>query len=105
LVETLPPLQANQPRPNLDIVTVFEAVDPILVALAKSSLEGAGIPFYVAGENTPVHVFNRSCRIQVTRDREPEARALLEDVISSEDLVLDDTVSDADQADEPQADR
>jgi hypothetical protein len=75
----------------LDLVTVFETGDSFALTLAKSSLEDAGIQ-YVASGDYPGHdpeapgVFGIgvipfgkcSGTIQVDRESEAEARALLE---------------------------
>lgn len=69
-------------QPDLEFVTVLETSDPMLIGAAKSVLEEAGIPFYVAGDEISAryaghHTFE-PCRVQVGSDREAEARALLE---------------------------
>jgi hypothetical protein len=79
-----PPRYAERPpRPDLEVVNVLESDDPFIIALAKSLLEEAGIAFYVQGDETGasldtltpfIHPWRR---IQVTRDREIEARALV----------------------------
>ena len=75
----------------LELVTVLETRDSFALTLAKASLEEAGIDYIVSGDEpryiagfpgafgvgeTPL--CNCSCRIQVTPQREREARALLE---------------------------
>jgi Putative prokaryotic signal transducing protein len=72
---------------DLDLVTVFEASDPVLIASAKEILDEAGIPFYLAGEELllvrigmlapPIDPW---CRVQVTADRQEEARTLLQEI-------------------------
>jgi len=69
-------------QPDLELVTVLETSDPLLIGAAKSLLEGAGVPFYVAGDEVSArylghHAFEAR-RVQVGSDREAEARALLE---------------------------
>lgn len=76
------PMSPAGGQPDLELVTVLETSDPLLIGAAKSLLEGAGIPFYVAGDEisaryTGHHAFE-PCRVLVGRDREAEARALLE---------------------------
>jgi hypothetical protein len=79
------------PDPDLALATVFEGNDPLLVAAAKSSLEQAGIPFYVAGEELAIRLgpvgalINPWCTIQVAADREPEARELLQQLAEKSD--------------------
>jgi hypothetical protein len=85
------PLVAQKPvepeatgDPELQLVTVLESTDPLVIASAKGLLEEAGIPFYVLGDEFgkrfgPVGDFMHPwCRVQVGRDRETEARALLQ---------------------------
>ena len=77
---------------DLDLVTVYEADDSFALTLAKSSLDDAGIgyvvdgydPRYIAGipgafgiGEIPLGT-KCSCRIQVAREYEREARVLLE---------------------------
>lgn len=47
LVHELPP---TPEEPELELVTVLEARDPGLLAVVRSLLDGAGIPFLVKGE-------------------------------------------------------
>lgn len=77
--EPWPPAQG---QPDLEFVTVLESSDPLLIGAAKSLLEGAGIPFYVVGDEvsaryTGHHTFEPR-RVLVGSDREAEAHALLE---------------------------
>lgn len=86
------PLVAKKPEeksdgdPNLDLVTVFEASDPVLIASAKELLEEAGIPFFLSGEELTVRIgmiappIDPWCRVQVTADRQEEARILLQEI-------------------------
>lgn len=73
-----------QPQPDLDTVVVWEGNDPLAVGFAKGTLEDAGIPFYVEGEETAIRIYSLSpllnpwCRVMVARDREASARALFE---------------------------
>ena len=72
--------------PNLDLVVVLETNDPIQLALAKGVLEEAEIPFYVLGRIatliTDVDGFlHKWVKLQVPRNRETEARELLEEVL------------------------
>lgn len=72
------------PDPNLELVTVLEVNDPLLIASAKGVLKKAGIPFYVYGEEygrrlAPVGGFILPwCRIQVAVDRQAQARQLVQ---------------------------
>ena len=82
LVWELPPLLEE---PKLELVTVFEARDPGLLAVVKSLLDGAGIPFLVKGERLQ-HLFTPAltggiigpAEVQVARLAEAAARELLE---------------------------
>lgn len=69
--------------PSLDLVIVLGTDDPVQVALAKGLLEDAGIPFFVLGGITTLvndvdGFLHKWVRIQVPRDRETEAKELLE---------------------------
>src|SRR5215467_11152713 len=77
--------------PNLDLVVVLETSDRILVAFAKGLLEEAGIPFYVLGQIATLiqdvdGFLHKWVRLQVPRDREAEARQLLEMLSTAETL-------------------
>ena len=86
LVAAKPREEKERPDPDLELVTVFEGNDPLLVAAAKSVLEEAGIPFHVLGEELAVRLgpvgalINPWRRIQVGVDREQEARGLIEEL-------------------------
>jgi hypothetical protein len=81
------PAKKRPGEPDLELVTVLEANDPVLLGLAKGLLEDAGIPFYSIGSELgvrfgPVTPYaNPWQSIQVGADREAEARALLADTI------------------------
>ena len=79
------------PTHDPDFVTVLEANDSFALTLAKSSLDDAGIAYVVSGDD-PRYVAGIpgaygigeiplgtgcACRIQVARESESEARALL----------------------------
>jgi len=88
-VPLLPGSPADEPTafdPDLDLVVVLETNDRIQLALAKGLLEDAGIPFYVLGQIATLvqdvdGVLRKWVRLQVPRDREAEAREILEAVI------------------------
>lgn len=69
------------PYRDSELVTVLEGSEPLGLDLAKGALEDAGIPFVVQGGEIGGEVLgpliHPLCRIQVGRDREAEARALL----------------------------
>lgn len=90
-----PPEPAHPFDSNLDLVVVLETNNRIELALAKGLLEDAGIPFFVLGQIATlvqdVDAFlHKWVRIQVPRDREAEARELLEGM-----LVADASPQDA----------
>ncbi len=75
---------------DLDLVTVLETSDTFALALAKSSLEDAGIDYVVSGDDPryiagfpgafavgEIPLWKCSSKIQVARESEAEARALL----------------------------
>ncbi len=76
------PISPAQGQPDLEFVTVLETSDPVLLGAAKSVLQEAGIPFYVAGDEVSPHYAGHFAldprRVLVGSDREAEARALLE---------------------------
>jgi len=74
--------------PNLELVVVLETNDPFAVALAKGLLDEAGIPFFVLNEITMLvtdldPMLRKWVRLQVARDREAEARDLLESMLQA----------------------
>lgn len=89
-VSLLPGTAPEEPAahfdPTLDLVIVLESNDRLQLAMAKGLLEEAGIPFFVLGQITTlineVDGFLRKwVRVQVPRDREAEARELLEGLL------------------------
>ena len=86
LVGGKPPGATARGDPDLELVTILEANDPLLIGSAKGMLEEAGIPFHVLGEELGCHYgvvgpfLNPWCRVQVAVDREAEARALLQQI-------------------------
>ena len=78
-----PPEPATTFDPNLDLVVVLETDDPVQLFLAKGLLEDADIPFFVLGQIATLiqdldPFLHKRVRVQVPRDREAEARELLE---------------------------
>jgi len=77
-------------RQNPDPVTVFETGNPAVLAVAKSLLEGANIPYYAAGENVQqlfgggalggINPITGPVRIEVSADDAADAKALLSDL-------------------------
>ena len=94
LAGTPPPESASRFDPALDLVVVLETNDRIQLAMAAGLLENAGIPFYVLGQIATlvqdVDAFlHKWVRLQVPRDREAEARELLESLLEPEDSPQD----------------
>jgi len=84
--------------PALDLVVVLETNNGIQLAMVKGLLEEAGIPFFVLGQIATlvqdVDGFLRKwVRLQVPRDREAEARELLE-ALQQADPIAEDTGAD-----------
>jgi hypothetical protein len=80
--------------PALGLVVVLETNDGIQVAMAKGLLEDAGIPFFVLGQITRLvsdvdGFLHKWVRLQVPRDREAEARELLEGMFEGEAIPDD----------------
>jgi len=95
LVERLPETLEDQPEPGLELVTVLEGNNPLAAAVAQDTLDQAGIPCFMESEEggASVIVFDpnvhRWWRFKVARESEARARALLDEAISKEDLVID----------------
>jgi len=84
-VHNPPPEPVRPFDPTLDLVVVLETNDGFQLALVKGLLEDAGIPFYILGQITTLVTdvdgfLKKWTRVQVPRDREAEARQLLEDL-------------------------
>jgi hypothetical protein len=78
-------------NPALGLVVVLETNDGIQAALAKGLLDEAGIPYFVLGQITTLiqdvdPFLKKWMRIQVPRDREDEAREILEQVVHPESI-------------------
>lgn len=73
----------DQSNPAPDMVVVLETSDRIQSAMAKGLLEDAGIPLYISGEIATLvqeldPFIHKMVRLQVPRNREAEARKILE---------------------------
>ena len=82
------PRQAHPFDPALGLVVVLESNDAIQVAMAKGLLEEAGIPFFVLGQIARLvsdvdGFLHKWVRLQVPRDREVEAREILEGMLQA----------------------
>jgi len=88
------------------LVTVLEGNNPLTASAAKDLMEQAGIPCYLEGEERSTVLtmvdpnIYRWWRLHVAREFEARARALLDDAISKEDLVIDIDVEPLPLADE-----
>ncbi|MGA2041463.1 MAG: DUF2007 domain-containing protein [Bryobacteraceae bacterium] len=76
--------------PTLDLVVVLETNDSVQLAMAKGLLEDAGIPFFILGQIATLvqdvdGFLHKWVRVQVPRDREAEARQLLEELLQPDD--------------------
>jgi hypothetical protein len=70
-------------RSDPEFVAVFESSDAVAVGLAKGLLEDSGIPFLTESGETAARlvlgpIAFPACRFLVPRDREEEARDLLD---------------------------
>lgn len=89
---TPPPEAPSAFDPTMDSVQVLETHDAIQLAMAKGLLEDAGIPFVLLGKITTLvndvdPFVQKNVRILAPRDRETEARELL-DVLLNPDPAL-----------------
>jgi Putative prokaryotic signal transducing protein len=81
---------ASSFEPDLDLVVVLETNDRIQLAMVKGLMEEAGIPFFVLGQIATLvqdvdPFLQKWVRLQVPRDREAEARRLLDTFANPED--------------------
>ena len=75
--------------PDLDLVVIFETNDRVQLAMATGLLEDSKIPFFALGQIATliqdVDAFlHKWVRLQVPRDREAEARELLESLLQAD---------------------
>lgn len=78
-------IQPAPERPDFrpELVVVFESSDRFAIGLAKASLQDAGIPFWMQDDETAARlvlgpIVFPSCRFLVPKEREQEARDLVE---------------------------
>jgi len=91
LLPGTPPPENAQFDPNLDLVVVLESNDGVQMGLAKGMLDEVGIPYYVLGQITRLisdvdPFLKKWVRLQVPRDREMEAREILQPVLEPEPI-------------------
>ncbi|HVN03161.1 MAG TPA: DUF2007 domain-containing protein [Bryobacteraceae bacterium] len=89
--------------PSMPLVVVFETNDRIQLALIKGLFEQAGIPFFVLGQIATLvqdvdGFLHKWVRIQVPRDREAEARELIDAMLQP--AIVPEGGVDEDDADE-----
>ena len=90
-----PPEPPSQFDPAIGLGVVLQTIDGIRLALAKGLWEDALFPFFPVGQITTlvtdVDGFLRKwVRVQVPRDREAEARELLEELEQPDASVQDE---------------
>lgn len=84
----------NDSRDPVELVTILETGDPVLLAMTKSVLDEAEIPYVTKGEQLQnlfgagqigvgFNPITGGVQIQVREDDELESRALLEDLLDS----------------------
>ena len=104
LLAGTPPPEPAEPAdgfdPSIGLVVVLETNDSIQLAMAKGLLEEARIPFFVLGQITTLVTdvdgfLHKWVRLQVPRDREAEAREILETVLQP-DASLEGAAEDGD---------
>lgn len=76
----VPALSAGEPPEWVDFVTVLLTRDHSELAIAKSLLEGAGIPFFARNEEVESLIAAGPVEVQVRPEDEAEARALLREL-------------------------
>ena len=94
LAGTPPQEPVDRFDPTLDLVVVLETNDRIQLAFAKGLLEEAGIPFFILGQIATLiqdvdGFFHKWARVQVPRDREAEARELMEELLQADNSLPD----------------
>ena len=93
LLEGTPPPEPDTSfDPALDLVVVIETNEAMLLAMAQGLLEDAGIPFFVLNQITRLvsdvdPFLHKWVRLQVPRDREAEARELVEPLLEAEAIT------------------
>ncbi len=107
LVDELPEENEDGFDGEMDTVVVLETGNPVLLSLAKSTLESGGIEYFAVGEEVQYLLgagglgigFNPTTgpvKLEVRPDDEERARALIEEIKESETEVspLEDEAED-----------
>jgi len=94
LAGTHPQEPSSHFDPTLGLVVVLETNDRIQLAFAKGLLEEAGIPFFILGQIATLiqdvdGFLHKWVRVQVPRDREAEARELMEELLQADNSLPD----------------
>ena len=94
LAGTPPPEPVDRFDPTLGLVVVLETNDRVQLAFAKGLLEEAGIPFFILGQIATLiqdvdGFLHKWARVQVPRDREAEARELMEELLQADNSLPD----------------
>jgi len=81
--------------PALGLVVLVETNDRVQLAMVTGLLEEAGIPFYLLGQIATLvqdvdGFLKKWVRVQVPKDREAEARGLLEQLALAESLPAEE---------------
>jgi len=84
LVESLPKEESESVAVEyVELVTVFETMDPGAIMIAKSLLDGSGIRYFAKNENLKnMFVLPMPVQIQVSKQDEQAAIDILEDLIN-----------------------
>jgi len=90
LVWELPPEPEKKP---VELITVVKVENTVHLALVKSILEEAGIPFIVKGiiSDDVILVSKVDAEVQVDREDEQEAKRLLAELDDLSHDIVDDT--------------
>jgi hypothetical protein len=96
LLAGTPPPRPDPFDPRLELVVVLESNDRVQLAMAKGLLDEAGIPYYILGQIATLiqdvdPFLHKWVRLQVPRDREMQAREVIEsllDPVSPDDSDL-----------------
>ena len=84
----------DDPRPDMELVTVFESTNPALVGIAKTLLEAAGMEYLAVGGSEggvfAGNPFLGHVQLQVEKARVEEATELLSEIEESDEPLADE---------------